>query len=72
MIVIADTFPINYLVLIDLIQILPDLFGKVIIPQVVLRELQSTSAPDVVRQWLMNRPGVDHSAHRATARSHIG
>ena len=56
MIVIADTSPINYLVLIDLIQILPDLFGQVVIPQAVLQELQSTPAPDAVRQWLMNRP----------------
>lgn len=57
MIVIADTSPVNYLVLIDLIQILPDLFGEVIVPQAVLRELQSTSAPDAVRQWVINRPG---------------
>jgi predicted nucleic acid-binding protein len=57
MIIIADASPINYLVLIDLIQILPDLFEQVLIPQMVLQELQSTSAPDVVRQWVINRPG---------------
>lgn len=49
MIVIADTSPVNYLVFIDLIQILPNLFGEVIIPQAVLRELLLTSAPEVIR-----------------------
>jgi len=56
MIVIADTTPINYLVLIDQIQILPKLFGQIVIPQAVLRELQSTPAPDKVRQWLTTCP----------------
>lgn len=49
MIVIADTSPLNYLILVDLTQILPDLFGQVLIPQAVLQELQSTSAPEVIR-----------------------
>jgi len=56
MIVIADTTPINYLILIDLIQIVSELFGQVVIPQAVLNELQSTQAPDKVRQWLAHRP----------------
>lgn len=56
MIVITDTSPLNYLILINLTQILPNLFGQILIPQAVLQELQSTSAPDVVRQWLINRP----------------
>jgi predicted nucleic acid-binding protein len=36
MIVIADTTPLNYLILIDLTQILPTLFKLVIIPQAVV------------------------------------
>ncbi len=51
MIVIADTTPFNYLILTDLIHILSALFGQVILPQAVLNELQSTQAPDKVRQW---------------------
>ena len=35
MIVVADTSPINYLVLIKEIEILPRLYGKVVIPQTV-------------------------------------
>ena len=57
MIVTAGASPLNYLILVDLAQILPDLFGQVLIPQAVLQELQSTSVPDVVRQWVINRPG---------------
>jgi predicted nucleic acid-binding protein len=35
---------------------LSELFGQVVIPQAVLNELQSTQAPDKVRQWLAHRP----------------
>lgn len=40
MIIVSDTSPINYLVLIREIELLPKLFGKVVIPQAVLDELQ--------------------------------
>lgn len=56
MIVIADTSPINFLVLIGEQEILPALFGQVIIPQVVFRELQAAATPPAVRQWLADRP----------------
>jgi len=56
MIVIADTTPLNYLILIDLIHILHDLFGQVVIPGAVLGEMESPLAPAKVRQWLAQRP----------------
>ena len=56
MIVIADTAPINYLVLIGEQKLLPALFGQVIIPAAVYRELLATATPQVVRQWLSNHP----------------
>ena len=56
MIVIADTTPLNYLILIELTQILSALFGQVVIPQTVLKELQAPQAPDKVREWLAHRP----------------
>jgi len=37
--------------------ILPLLFGQVIVPEAVMRELQAAAAPPEVRQWLRNRPG---------------
>jgi predicted nucleic acid-binding protein len=56
MIVISDTSPINYLVLIDEIDLLPTLFGEVIIPQAVLSELQRAEAPNEVTAWLATNP----------------
>ena len=52
--VIADTSPINYLILIEHIDILPALFEKVILPSVVPDEL--TAAPLLVRQWIAEPP----------------
>ena len=40
MIVVSDTSPLNYLVLIDLQHILPDLFERILIPAAVRDELQ--------------------------------
>lgn len=56
MIVIADTTPINYLVLIGEQELLPALFYQVILPEAVFRELLATATPQVVRQWLSNHP----------------
>ena len=56
MIIISDTSPINYLVLIEKIELLPKLFGKVIIPQAVLDELQQTGTPEAVKDWIKSRP----------------
>lgn len=49
MLVVADTSPINYLVWIESADILPNLYGKVIIPPEVRDELLSADAPAMVR-----------------------
>jgi predicted nucleic acid-binding protein len=54
--VIADTTPINYLVLIGAQELLPALFVDVFIPETVLRELQAPSTPETVRQWITSHP----------------
>ena len=56
MIVVSDTSPINYLLLIELIDVLPRLFGRVIIPQAVFAELGSHAAPQPVHEWASNLP----------------
>ena len=56
MIVVADTSPINYLVCIDKIAILPSLYGVVIIPPTVRDELSRDRAPEVVRGWIAHAP----------------
>src|SRR4051812_12510039 len=52
MIVVSDTTPLNYLVLIAAIDVLPKLFDEVYAPTVVLRELAHPKAPALVRQWV--------------------
>ena len=51
MLVVADTSPLNYLVWIELADILPKLYGQVIIPPEVLAELLAADAPAPVRTW---------------------
>ena len=51
MIVVADTSPINYLILIEEIGILTKMYGRVVIPRAVREELLRPSAPEMVRNW---------------------
>src|ERR1019366_2332553 len=54
--VIADTGPVNYLILIGHIDVLPALFEKVILPAVVRDELKHRKAPPAVQQWIAAPP----------------
>jgi predicted nucleic acid-binding protein len=56
MIVVADTTPLNYLVLIDAITVLPKLYESVLIPEAVHRELLSTGSPLLVHTWASKLP----------------
>ncbi|HTK76828.1 MAG TPA: hypothetical protein VL371_16295 [Gemmataceae bacterium] len=56
MIVVSDTSPLNYLVLIGADQVLPSLFGRVITPPEVLAEMQHAKAPSRVRAWARDPP----------------
>ena len=56
MTVVADTSPLNYLVLIDAIDVLPQLFGRVLIPEAVALELQRPRTPPEVASWLTAQP----------------
>ncbi len=51
MIVISDTSPLNYLILVGAEEVLPRIFERVIAPPAVLLEMQHTEAPEKVRQW---------------------
>ena len=53
---VADTGPLNYLVLIGHIDLLPRLFGKVVLPKEVHRELTSGKTPVPVREWIAGSP----------------
>lgn len=56
MIVVADTSPLNYLLLINQIDLLPRLFQQIIIPDVVRDEMLDPDAPPVLQQWIANPP----------------
>lgn len=56
MIVVSDTSPLNYLILIGAEDLLPKLFGRVIIPQAVFDELNAAGAAAPVRDWTRNLP----------------
>jgi predicted nucleic acid-binding protein len=56
MIVVADASPLRYLLLIEAVQVLPDLFGRVSIPPAVLDELTRVNTPEPVRRWISHLP----------------
>ncbi|MBI4476121.1 MAG: DUF3368 domain-containing protein [Acidobacteria bacterium] len=50
-VVVADSSPLNYLVLIGSIDLLSRLYTEVLVPQQVVSELIDPAAPLTVRQW---------------------
>ena len=56
MIVVADTSPVNYLVVIGKIHLLPQLYPIIVIPPAVVEELKQPSAPEKVRAFISNPP----------------
>ncbi len=56
MIIVSNTSPINYLILIEHINLLSKLFKQIIIPQEVYNELSDTAAPLPVQSWIVAPP----------------
>src|ERR1700719_210109 len=54
--IVADTTPLNYLVLIQEPEILPNLYGTVLIPPAVNAELAHANTPAIVRAWISQPP----------------
>jgi predicted nucleic acid-binding protein len=55
-VVVADTGPLHYLVLIGQIDLLPRLFAAVTVPAVVRDELLYPNTPQLVRDWASDPP----------------
>jgi len=55
-VVVADTSPLNYLVLIGEIGILRRLYGRIVVPPEVLTELADSGAPPEVRRGFNRGP----------------
>ena len=56
MIVVSDTSPICYLLLIGEIELLPQLYGQVLIPRIVEQELSDERSPVAVKNWIKAPP----------------
>jgi predicted nucleic acid-binding protein len=56
MIVVSDTTPLNYLILIESTHVLPALFGRVYAPTAVMQELSDPRGPQAVRAWASSPP----------------
>lgn len=56
MIVVSDTGPLNYLILIGESAVIPRLYRRLLIPRAVADELAAPAAPDAVREWLAAPP----------------
>ena len=54
--VVADTAPLNYLILIEAVGILPRFFESVLIPPAIKKELSHGKAPAAVSTWIANPP----------------
>src|SRR6266853_6847067 len=54
--IVADTTPLNYLVLIQAAEILPNLYRTVLIPPAVKAELAHSNTPAIVRAWISQPP----------------
>jgi predicted nucleic acid-binding protein len=55
-IVVADTSPLNYLIGIGCDHVLPALYGRLLLPSAVMRELNHLRAPSSVKAWLNSVP----------------
>lgn len=56
MIVVSDTSPLNYLILINTIELLPQLYGRVLVPSHVCQELLDPAGLPRVREWMTAPP----------------
>ena len=56
MIVVSDTTPLRYLVVLGQLDRLPRLFGRIHCPDAVIRECRHPCAPAVLREWAESPP----------------
>lgn len=54
--IVSDTTPLNYLVLIKAIDVVPRLYKRILIPPAVRAELSAPGAPELVQEWIASSP----------------
>jgi predicted nucleic acid-binding protein len=56
MIVVADSGPLHYLILLDHSELLRRFYSRVVVPDAVASELSAAGAPATVRDWILQPP----------------
>ena len=56
MIVVADSGPLHYLILLDHSELLRHFYSQVVVPDAVASELSAAGAPPTVRDWILQPP----------------
>ena len=56
MIVVADSGPLHYLILLEHPELLRRFYGLVLVPEPVAEELSAARAPSIVREWITKPP----------------
>ena len=56
MIVVTDTTPVNYLILIDQVHLLKELYGRLVLPRAAHEEMRREKTPEKVRAWAGRLP----------------
>jgi predicted nucleic acid-binding protein len=56
MIVVADTSPLNYLVLLEIVDVLESLYDRLLMPRSVAGEWENANTPAAVRAWIAQPP----------------
>ncbi|MBI3744168.1 MAG: hypothetical protein HY261_07795 [Chloroflexi bacterium] len=57
MIGVSDTTPVRHLIAIGEAELLPKLYGTVVVPRAVWAELQAEATPAAIKDWLAAPPG---------------
>jgi predicted nucleic acid-binding protein len=65
MIVVADSGPLLYLILLEQVELLRRFYGQVLVPEPVASELSGAGAPEVVREWVRVLARRRQSAQKA-------
>jgi predicted nucleic acid-binding protein len=55
-IVLSDTSPLNCLILLGHVDVLPALFGEIVVPAAVLGEMNHSGSPQEVHVWVSRPP----------------
>jgi len=60
MLVVSDTTPLNYLILIGSEEVLSSIYGAGLVPSQVVDELMHDDTPELVRSWAKDLPAWIH------------